>query len=106
MAALPEVFHLAQRSDGGGELILQWAARPNRNWGSSDLNVPVSRITAKQIVPVPVIQARGKTFKILCKSRWSESGRSYDFSTRPTDPSHERVCQVQSTFSSLIDQEW
>lgn len=47
----------------GGELIFVMGARPNRNWGSSDLNVPVSRITAKEIVPVPVIQARGKTFK-------------------------------------------
>ena len=47
----------------GGELIFAMGARPNRRWGSSDLDVPVSRIMAKQIVPVPVIQARSKTFK-------------------------------------------
>ena len=47
----------------GGELIFAMGARPNRRWGSGDLNVPVSQITAKKIVPVPAIQARGKTFK-------------------------------------------
>ncbi|HVQ38210.1 MAG TPA: GH92 family glycosyl hydrolase [Pyrinomonadaceae bacterium] len=47
----------------GGELVLEMAAQPNQNWGVGPNDVPVSRIDGKQIVPVPVIGAAGKTFK-------------------------------------------
>lgn len=47
----------------GGELIFEMGARPNLQWGASDRDVPVSQITARQVVPVPVIKAAGKTFK-------------------------------------------
>jgi predicted alpha-1,2-mannosidase len=47
----------------GGELILEMGGRPNRRWGTSENDVPVSGIEGAQIVPVPVILAAGKTFK-------------------------------------------
>jgi len=47
----------------GGELDLEMAAQPNLKWGATESDVPVSRIEARQIVPVPVIRAAGKTFK-------------------------------------------
>jgi hypothetical protein len=38
-------------------------AQLNLKWGSGDNDVPVSRITAPEIVAVPVIKARGQTFR-------------------------------------------
>ena len=54
-----------QHSDlmAGGELIFEMGPQPNRRWGSSETDVPVSRIEGKQILPVPVIKAAGKSFK-------------------------------------------
>jgi predicted alpha-1,2-mannosidase len=47
----------------GGELVLEMGGQPNRKWGTSENDVPVSRIEGGHIVPVPVIRAAGKTFK-------------------------------------------
>jgi Glycosyl hydrolase family 92/Fn3 associated len=43
----------------GGELVFQMGPRPNPRWGTE----PVSRIDAGRIVPTPVIQAAGQTFR-------------------------------------------
>jgi predicted alpha-1,2-mannosidase len=47
----------------GGELIFEMGRRPNLKWGAREQDVPVSRIEGQGIVPVPVIQAAGKTFR-------------------------------------------
>ena len=47
----------------GGQLVLQMGPRPNRNWGRGRGNEPVSRISGSAIVPVPVIESAGQTFK-------------------------------------------
>jgi predicted alpha-1,2-mannosidase len=47
----------------GGELIFKMGAHPNRRWGTGVGDAPVSRITDYRIVPTPLIQAAGKTFK-------------------------------------------
>ncbi|HWF89503.1 MAG TPA: GH92 family glycosyl hydrolase, partial [Pyrinomonadaceae bacterium] len=47
----------------GGELVLVMGPRPNARWGVGPGNEPVSRITAPEIVPVPLIKAAGQTFR-------------------------------------------
>ncbi len=47
----------------GGELVFRMGPRPNPNWGSGAGNEPVSRISGRPIVPVPVIRSQGQTFK-------------------------------------------
>lgn len=47
----------------GGSLVFEMGPQPNRDWGSGDNDVPVSRITEEKIVAVPVIKAAGKTFR-------------------------------------------
>ncbi len=47
----------------GGELRLQMGPQPNTRWGSAAADVPVSRISAPEIVSVPVISAASRTFK-------------------------------------------
>jgi predicted alpha-1,2-mannosidase len=47
----------------GGELVFLMGPRPNFKWGTGPGNEPVSRIAGKEIVPVPVIKATGKTFR-------------------------------------------
>ena len=47
----------------GGELVLEMGAEPNQKWGAGENDVPVSRIVEREIVPVPVIKASGKTFR-------------------------------------------
>ncbi len=47
----------------GGELTFVMGAQPNTSWGTGDGNAPVSAITEQRIVPVPVVEAPGKTFK-------------------------------------------
>ncbi len=47
----------------GGEMIFQMGPRPNINWGSSNVDVPVSKIVAERIVPVPLIEGAANTFK-------------------------------------------
>jgi len=47
----------------GGELVFQMGSRPNLKWGGGRGNEPVSRIDGPEIVPVPVIEAAGPTFR-------------------------------------------
>jgi predicted alpha-1,2-mannosidase len=47
----------------GGELVFRMAPRPNIRWGTGTGNEPVSRIVGPEIVPAPVIEAAGKTFR-------------------------------------------
>lgn len=47
----------------GGRLIFQMGPRPNKNWGTGPGIEPVSRIGGVPIVPVPVIESAGQTFK-------------------------------------------
>ncbi len=47
----------------GGELVLQMGPKPNLSWGTGAGNEPVSRISASEIIPAPVIKAAGRTFK-------------------------------------------
>jgi predicted alpha-1,2-mannosidase len=47
----------------GGELVFRMGPRPNTRWGTGPGNEPVSRISARAIVPVPVIAGTGQTFK-------------------------------------------
>jgi predicted alpha-1,2-mannosidase len=46
----------------GGQLVFRMGARPNRAWGVGAGNEPVSAITDERIVPVPVIEAAGRSF--------------------------------------------
>ena len=47
----------------GGELVFQMGPRPNRRWGSGVGSEPVSHIDSAPVVPTPVIQAAGQTFR-------------------------------------------
>ena len=47
----------------GGELVFQMGPRPNPLWGSGPGREPFSRIDSPRIVPAPVIQAAGQTFR-------------------------------------------
>ena len=47
----------------GGELVFQMGPRPNLLWGSGPGREPFSRIDLPRIVPTPVIQAAGQTFR-------------------------------------------
>ena len=47
----------------GGELVFRMGPRPNPLWGSGAGREPFSRIDAPAIVPTPVIQAAGQTFR-------------------------------------------
>jgi predicted alpha-1,2-mannosidase len=47
----------------GGELVFTMGAVPNKNWGSGDNDVPSTVITESSIVPVPVIESEGRTFR-------------------------------------------
>jgi hypothetical protein len=46
----------------GGELSFVMGPNPNRKWGLG-INAPVSEITEEKIVPVPVVESAGKTFR-------------------------------------------
>lgn len=39
----------------GGELLFEMGSKPNREWGSSDADIPVTHIAEGQILPVPFI---------------------------------------------------
>ncbi len=56
-------FILHQDLMNGGELTFVMGDRPNRDWGTGDDDVPVAGISSQKIVPVPVINAAGKTFR-------------------------------------------
>jgi predicted alpha-1,2-mannosidase len=47
----------------GGELVYEMSGKPNLRWANQVGEVPVSRITTEPIVPVPLVNAAGKTFK-------------------------------------------
>ena len=47
----------------GGELVFVMGPRPNRSWGVRAADVPVAAISEHPIIPAPVINASGKTFK-------------------------------------------
>ena len=47
----------------GGELVFEMGSQPNLKWGSGEDDVPISRIIARDIVPVPLINAARKTFR-------------------------------------------
>ena len=47
----------------GGRLVFQMGPRPNPLWGSGPGREPFSRIDPPRIVPTPVIQAAGQTFR-------------------------------------------
>jgi predicted alpha-1,2-mannosidase len=72
----------------GGELIFQMGARPNRNWGSKDSDVPVSIISDDKFVAGPIIDAPGQIFRttttVSLKSQ-TRGDRIY-FSTDGTEP--------------------
>jgi predicted alpha-1,2-mannosidase len=46
----------------GGELIFQMGPKPNRNWGSGNADIPVSKPAAETIVPVPIIDCPARAF--------------------------------------------
>ncbi|MEP6635149.1 MAG: GH92 family glycosyl hydrolase [Acidobacteriota bacterium] len=70
----------------GGELIFEMGPRPNLQWGGKE--VPVSRITGQQIIPVPVIKAAGKTFKDFLQIGISSlsKGTEVHFTTDGSEP--------------------
>lgn len=47
----------------GGELVFEMGPRPSTSWGIAAADVPVSAISEAAIVPTPIINAPGKTFK-------------------------------------------
>jgi predicted alpha-1,2-mannosidase len=72
----------------GGELVFQMGPQPNMRWGSGSDDIPVSKIAAEKIVPVPLIEARANTFKgqmqIGIRARGNDQ-RVY-FTTNQTEP--------------------
>ncbi len=70
----------------GGVLIFQMGPRPNMRWGAKE--VPVSRITGDEIVPVPAINASSKTFKDFLQVRMSSLSKSAEvhFTTDGSEP--------------------
>jgi predicted alpha-1,2-mannosidase len=76
----------------GGKLIFEMGAQPNPKLGAGKSDVPVSRIAGDNIVPVPVIQAAGKTFRDRLDISIKGINRDYDFyfttdSSEPTTKS-------------------
>jgi predicted alpha-1,2-mannosidase len=47
----------------GGELVFVMGGKPNRAWASGEGDVPVASIADRKIVPVPVINSAGQTFR-------------------------------------------
>jgi predicted alpha-1,2-mannosidase len=47
----------------GGELVFRMGPQPNPKWGTGAGNEPVSHISGREIVPVPVIKAASQTFR-------------------------------------------
>jgi hypothetical protein len=47
----------------GGELAFEMGPQPNKKWGTRGVDMPTSEIRETPVVPVPVINAEGKTFK-------------------------------------------
>ncbi len=53
----------------GGHLHFEMGPRPNRDWGSSDGDVPVTRITDELLLPVPFIEAADRRIRDTVKVR-------------------------------------
>jgi len=71
----------------GGELIFEMGPRPNLLWGSAREDVPVSQITDHRIVPEPVINAEGKTFKDRARISFENSrGHEIRYTVDGTKP--------------------
>jgi predicted alpha-1,2-mannosidase len=86
----------------GGELIFEMGRHPNRNWGSNDQDVPVSRISASPIVPVPVIHAVGKTFKDFLVVSLAATGSNLEIHYT-TDGSEPSIRSTRFTKSLVLD---
>ena len=86
----------------GGELIFEMGPRPNLNWGSSNINVPVSEIKAPEIVPVPLIKAFGKTFKDFLLVSLSGLSKDLEFHFT-TDGSEPTIRSQRFTRPILLD---
>ena len=71
----------------GGELVFQMGSQPNFKWGRERGNEPVSRIDGPQIVPVPVIEAAGPTFRGRLEVNLNSVGRkSIHYTLDGSDP--------------------
>jgi predicted alpha-1,2-mannosidase len=70
----------------GGDLVLRMGPRPNLKWGTGAGNEPVSRIAGREIVPVPVIKANGRTFRGRQEISLIGSGDLY-YTTDGSEPS-------------------
>ncbi len=70
----------------GGQLVFQMGPRPSLKWGTGPGNEPVSRIAGREIVPVPVIKAAGKTFRGRQEISLTGSGELY-YTTDGSEPS-------------------
>lgn len=47
----------------GGRLEFEMGENPNKNWGSSDADVPVTQITDEVLLPVPYIESAGRRIR-------------------------------------------
>jgi hypothetical protein len=59
----------------GGELVFEMGASASPTWGTGAGNSPISQISDRQIVPVPLIEAAGKTFKDRLKISFETIGK-------------------------------
>ena len=75
----------------GGELVFEMGAQPNPKWGVGENDVPVSGIASEEIVPVPVIQASGKTFKnrLQIDIQDISKGLNFYYTTDGSEPTPE-----------------
>jgi predicted alpha-1,2-mannosidase len=46
----------------GGQLAFEMGDKPNKEWGSNDTDVPVSKIESKEFVAAPTLKNKSKTF--------------------------------------------
>jgi len=69
----------------GGELVFRMGPRPSFRWGTEPGNEPVSRIAGREIVPVPVIKAGGRTFRARQEISVAGAGDLY-YTTDGTEP--------------------
>ena len=72
----------------GGQLIFKMGPRPNRKWGSAVKDVPTSQIVGDNVIPAPVINAAGKTFKDRLEISLQALGANAEirYTTDGTDP--------------------
>ena len=72
----------------GGELIFRMGARPNRTWGTGAGDAPTSAIEDEQIVPVPAIDAAGRTFsgRLEVSLHTAQPGQKLYYTTNGVEP--------------------